>query len=147
MDNKKEFLLLFSILLISAFFRLYNLESAPPGLYPDEAINGNQAILEPGKIFYPENNGREGLFINMVWLSFKILGIHIWSLRICPALIGTFTVLGLYLLTKEIFSKNLSIKGSFVSLSFARMAYLCIDTCLYVFGCCSFFESHQYLCG
>jgi len=103
MAKKTEICLLFLILLIASFFRFWQLKSIPPGLYPDEAINANEAYLFPGKIFYPENNGREGLFINLVFLSFKIFGKSIFSLRFVSAFFGVLTVLGLYLFSKEIF--------------------------------------------
>ncbi|MGB2761977.1 MAG: glycosyltransferase family 39 protein [Minisyncoccales bacterium] len=103
MTIKKYIIILLGILLIASFFRLWDLGSIPPGIYPDEAINANQAISEPGKIFYPENNGREGLFINLIALSFSVFGISIWSFKIVSALFGIFTILGLYLLTHELF--------------------------------------------
>lgn len=107
MRNKTLVFLLF-ILLIASFFRLWQLDTIPSGLYPDEAINGNEALSNPGKVFYPENNGREGLFINLIALSFSIFGISIFSLKIVPAIIGILTVLGLYLLTKELLSQAIS---------------------------------------
>jgi len=100
---KKYFFILLAILTIAVFFRFWQLSNIPPGIYPDEAINANQAISSPGKVFYPENNGREGLFINLIFLSFSIFGISIWSFKFVSAIIGTLTVLGLYLLTKEVF--------------------------------------------
>jgi len=110
MTKKNIFILLIIILAISSFFRLYSLDSIPPGVYPDEAINGNDAIqsLETNqfKLFYPSNNGREGLFINLIAFSFKVFGVHIWSLKLISALAGILTILGLYLLTKELFEKN-----------------------------------------
>lgn len=107
MKNKRLVFLLL-ILLLASFFRLWQLDSVPPGLYPDEAINGNEALetLKTGefKVFYPDNNGREGLFINLIALSFAIFGVSIWSIKIVAATIGILTVLGLYLLTKELFT-------------------------------------------
>ena len=104
--EKKAIIFLLIILIIAAFFRLWQLDSIPPGLYPDEAINGNEAldIIQQGKfkIFYPENNGREGLFIWLISLSFLIFGPSIWAIKIVPAIFGILTVLGLYLLTKEL---------------------------------------------
>ena len=95
------------ILVIAGFFRLWQLNSIPSGLYPDEAINGNNALSalksHSFKVFYPENNGREGLFVNLISLSFSVFGISIWSIRIVSAIIGILTVPGLYLLTKELF--------------------------------------------
>ncbi|HDZ54541.1 MAG TPA: hypothetical protein ENI19_02165 [Candidatus Nealsonbacteria bacterium] len=111
--KNKGLLFLLLILVIASFFRLWQLDSIPPGLYPDEAINGNNAleVLRTGnlKVFYPDNNGREGLFINLVALSFAVFGASVWSLKIVTAIIGILTVLGLYLLTKELFS-HLAIK-------------------------------------
>jgi len=128
MTKNKGLVFLIIILAIASFFRLWQLDLIPPGLYPDEAINGNEAISNPGKIFYPENNGREGLFINLIFLSFSIFGISIWALKIVPAIIGILTVFGLYLLvdelsfistlryarvTKEFFNKNVALLSSF----------------------------------
>ena len=59
--------LLIAIIIIASFLRLYNLMPLnnilfPPGLYPDEAMNGNNAqeAIDTGnfKFFYPENFGR-----------------------------------------------------------------------------------------
>ncbi len=101
---------IFIILALAVFFRLYQLTTVPPGLYPDEAMNGNNALeaIKTGdyKIFYPENNGREGLFINIQAQSIKIFGNEPWALRIISVLFGVLTVLGLYLLTKELFKKE-----------------------------------------
>ena len=107
--NKKVIILLGIILVIAGFLRLYALDTTPPGLYPDEAMNANDALTNPGKVFYPENNGREGLYMNLVNLSFKIFGPSPFSLRFVSAIIGIFTILGLYLLSKELF-QNLKFK-------------------------------------
>jgi len=111
--DKKIILFLLITLAIAAFFRLWQLNSIPPGLYPDVAMNGNDAIetLRTGlpaggfKVFYPDNNGREGLMMWLIALSFLIFGISVWSIKIVAAIIGILTVLGLYLLTKELLSK------------------------------------------
>lgn len=110
------FLLL--ILIITSFFRLYNITQVPPGLYPDEAMNGNNALeaIAAGqwKVFYPENNGREGLFINIQALSIMVFGNEPWALRVVSALFGIFTVLGVYFLTKELF-KGTHIQNKFLN--------------------------------
>ncbi len=98
------------VVALAAFFRLWHITSVPPGLYPDEAMNGNNALeaIETGdyKIFYPENNGREGLFINIQSLSIRIFGNEPWALRIVSAFFGILTVLGLFFLAKELFKNN-----------------------------------------
>lgn len=109
MQRKKAIFFLVIILAIAAFFRFWQLESIPPGLWPDEAINANTAlqIHDTGKfqVFYPENHGREGLFFLLVSLAFFIFGVSIWSFKIVSAIAGILTIFGLYLLTKELFSK------------------------------------------
>ena len=108
-SNQKRYaaLLLFGIIIIASFMRLYNIAQTPPGLYPDEAMNGNNALeaLSTGqfKVFYPENNGREGFFINIQALSIAVFGNEPWALRLISALFGIMTVLGVYFLTRELF--------------------------------------------
>ncbi len=108
--KKGEITLLAGILLLGAFLRFWWISDFPPGLYPDEAMNGSNALeaLSTGefKWFYPENNGREGFFINIQALSVWLFGNVPWALRVVSALFGTLTILGVYLLTKELFKKN-----------------------------------------
>jgi len=124
----KRYNLFFVVLIVAVgvFFRFYDLKAIPPGLYYDEAMNGNNAleiIESPGslwknfKVFYPENNGREGLFINIQAVAVNFLGNDAWVLRLVSAIFGSLTILGLYLLTKELFKKNFSpIKTEVISL-------------------------------
>lgn len=105
--TKKEIAAVLFLIIIAAFLRLHNLETTPPGLYPDEAMNGNNALeaVRTGafKIFYPENNGREGLFINIQALFLAATGIHEpWMLRLPSALFGILTVLGAFFLFREL---------------------------------------------
>jgi len=103
----KKIILIGIVVALAAFFRLYDLKNVPPGLYPDEAMNGNNAletvVTGDYKIFYPENNGREGLFINIQAVFLKFLPREPWALRLPSALFGILTVLGIYLLTRELF--------------------------------------------
>jgi hypothetical protein len=120
-------------LAIAAFFRFYKLSEVPPGLYPDVAINGNDAAAALAnhnfRVFYPENNGREGLFINAIAISFAFFGISVWSIKIVAAIIGFLTVLGLYLMIKELFrgkKQNNSIallSSFFLAVSFWHLVF------------------------
>lgn len=98
------------VLAVGIFLRFHQITEIPPGLYADEAMNGNNALeaLATGdfKIFYPENNGREGLFINLQALSLWLFGATPWALRMVSAVFGTLTILGLYFLTKELLLKS-----------------------------------------
>jgi len=136
-----KFCLLFLILIIAGFLRLYNLtpqiNGLPPGLYPDEAIDGTNA-LEGFKVFYPENNGREGLFIDiqrvflMVLMPLNNNNPEPWMLRIVSAFFGIFTVLGVYFLAKELFNKKIALLSAFLlatsfwHINFSRISFRAI---------------------
>lgn len=114
------FFCLFAVFGAAIFFRLWQLDSTPPGLYPDVAMNGNNAIetLKTGvfKIFYSDNNGREGLFMWLISFSFLIFGVSIWSIKIVAAIVGILTVFGLYLLAREIFSQYAKDVSKYIAL-------------------------------
>lgn len=107
LHRNRDKVLLVLILCIALFFRFYKLDSAPPGLYPDVAMNGTNALsaIKSGsfEVFYPENNGREGLFINLQAFSMMIFGENVLALKVVAALIGFLTVLGTYFLVREVF--------------------------------------------
>ena len=100
------------VIIIAIFFRFFNLSITPPGLYPDEAMDGTNAqeALSTGhyKVFYPENNGREGLFINIQAFLLKIFNTNQpWVLRSLSAFFGVITVIGIYLFVRKIFRRHL----------------------------------------
>lgn len=113
---RKEYWWLVLIIIIATYLRVANLTSVPPGLYPDEAMNGNNALeaftTHDFKVFYPENNGREGLFINIQAMFLSVLGNEPWVLRLPSVIFGILTVLGMYFLTRELFADQLFPTGT-----------------------------------
>ena len=107
MKNRTFWFLFVGILALGAFLRFYDIKNIPIGLYPDEAMNGSNAQegLATGNfhVFYPENNGREGLFMNVQAISIAVFGPTPWALRLVSAVVGTLTILGVYLVTRELF--------------------------------------------
>lgn len=107
------------ILAIAVFFRFYKITETPPGLYPDEATNGVNALdalsQNDWKVFYSENNGREGLFINIQSLSIKYFGAHPWSLRVVSGVFGILTIFGLFLLTRLLWSTPTALIASYLT--------------------------------
>ncbi|MEK7593333.1 MAG: hypothetical protein AAB464_01270 [Patescibacteria group bacterium] len=105
-------LLVIVVIIIASFLRLYNITETPPGFYPDEAIYANNGVeawetgpLSGGlKIFYPENNGREGLWPNIIGFFIVNFGHEPWVSRSVAAVFGILTVLGVYFLTRELFN-------------------------------------------
>jgi 4-amino-4-deoxy-L-arabinose transferase-like glycosyltransferase len=113
---------------IAFALRFWNIDSLPSGLYPDEAVNGIDAIraLENHsfKLFYENNNGREGLFINLQALALAVFGIHIWALKLFSVVFGTLTVFGVYLVAKELWQRN---SLALVSAFFITFSYWAIN--------------------
>ena len=123
------------VLATAVFFRTYRLTTTPPGLYFDEAMDGANAqeALRTGefKVFYPENNGREGLHVNIVAFFLRLIRRNEpWVLRLPSALFGVLTVLGVYLLGREMFRDSrpvallaaLFMATSFWQVNFSRIA-------------------------
>ena len=133
-------LLGFGVIIILAFFlRFYNIENLPAGLYPDEAMNGTNAIEanETGnyKLFYEDNSGREGLFINLQALALKTFGYTIPALKLWSAIFGTLTTLGIGLLAWELFERRFAgIIAAFITatsywaINFSRIGFRAIMT-------------------
>jgi len=132
----KRFWLLLLILSIAGFLRLYRLTTIPPGLYRDEAIDGCNAleVLQTGRFqaFYPEDNGREGLYVNVAAVFVRFLGNRAWVLRLPAAVFGILTVWGVYRLAAEMASPEAGLLAafflatSFWHVVFSRIAFRAI---------------------
>jgi 4-amino-4-deoxy-L-arabinose transferase-like glycosyltransferase len=147
MSRTQRMIALAGILLLAAFFRLYQHKTLPPGLYPDEAMNGNNAVevLETGKlkVFYPENNGREGLYIDSLVVLFKFFPVYRpWVERLPAELSGILTVGGTYLLVAELLGESTGLFAAFLTATGLWVIFLsrigfranfCVM--LLVFGC------------
>src|SRR3989344_4036377 len=132
--------IILAVILIIAFtVRIYRIEEIPAGIYPDEAANGVDALhaIETGdfKLFYPANFGREGLFINLQALSIALFGNTITGLKLWSILFGTFSVLGIYLLGKELFHRRAAgliaafmLATSYWAINFSRIGFRAIMT-------------------
>ena len=98
MDKRKIkiYLLVFLVVALGFFLRVYNINHIPSGIYPDEAVNGEDAykanLSGNYQLYYPNNEGREGLFMNLIALCFKFFGINILSLKLPAILFSTRTL-------------------------------------------------------
>ncbi len=129
--------LLLLITLLAFAIRSYRIDSIPAGLYPDEAMNGIDAIEanESGhyKLFYPNNFGREGLFINLQAFSLQMFGINIPALKLWSGIFGSLAVLGVGLLSWELFrSRSAALLSAFIlatsfwAINFSRIGFRAI---------------------
>lgn len=129
-----------TLLLALAFFvRFWHIDSLPSGLWMDEAVNAADAMTANAthhyKLFYPNNYGREGLFINLQAFSLKIFGDTIPALKLWSALFGVLAILGTYLLGRELFGRRapaffaaVSIAFSYWAINFSRIGFRAIMT-------------------
>lgn len=137
-----RYALLLLILSIAGFLRLYRFSAIPPGLYHDEAMNGSNAleVLETGRfqVFYPENGGREGLYIDVATVFLHFWGNKAWVLRLPAAIFGVLTVWGVYLLAAELSSAEIGLLAafflatSFWHVNFSRIAFRAIAAPLFL---------------
>jgi len=123
------------ILLVMAFFvRTLWINDIPAGIYPDEAVNGTDALTawqtKEFHWFYENNNGREGLFINLIAISTTLFGNTVFGLKFWSILSGTLSVLGVYLLASELYASRRAglIAGflmtfSFWAINFSRISF------------------------
>src|SRR4030042_6715119 len=122
------------VFFIAILARTHHLSSLPPGVYPDEAVNGTDAIgaIETGhfKLFYPNNYGREGLFMNLIAFGFMFFGVSVITLKMWAVLFGILTVAGMMLLARELFGTHRAglIAGflyapSFWAINFNRISF------------------------
>lgn len=90
--------------------RAYKVGSLPGGLYPDESVNGIDALhaldTQHFSLFYPNNNGREGLFINLQAVAVHFFGNTITSLRSLAVIFGSLAILGMYFLAREVWQRR-----------------------------------------
>jgi 4-amino-4-deoxy-L-arabinose transferase-like glycosyltransferase len=115
---------------------LYHITTTPPGLYPDEAMDGNNAleVIQTGhfQTFYIEDNGREGLYVNILVFFIKAIGNKPWVVRLPAAIAGIATVLGIYFLAAELFGPEIGLLAAFLlatsfwHINFSRIGFRAI---------------------
>ena len=119
--------ILFAILALAAILRFWALGSIPPHLTPDEASLGYNAysVLKTGKdeygktlpiIFKSFGDYKPGLYIYLTVPFVATLGLNEFSVRLPSALVGVFSVLLIYLISRKLFEKEkLALSISFVA--------------------------------
>ncbi len=128
--KKSLFIILFGIVLISSFFRLYNLQSVPPQPTVDEVSIGWNAysILKTGADEYGTkfpvllrayDDFRPAIYTYLVIPFVAILGLDVLAVRLPSAILGVLAVLGTYFLVKELVpnAKKFSISNFQFSIS------------------------------
>lgn len=97
------------IFLLAAVVRLWGITDYPPGLYPDQAANGEDVLeILSGKlqVFSLHNNGRESLFFYVQALTVGMFGVGVWPLFAASALVGIATVAATYVAGVRLFGRG-----------------------------------------
>ena len=92
-------LLFAAVLAVGVALRFYRITELPAALYPDEAFYGTDTLRSMAsgvwRVFYPLNNGHEGL---IVWAHAPFIlafGTTPWVLRLQPAVLGSLTLIAI----------------------------------------------------
>lgn len=105
-----------AVVAVAAWFRLYDLQNYPGGLFPDEAANGEDIKLifqGDARPFYPRGNGREALFFYLQAASVAAFGIGVWQMHLAAAGVGILTVLATYFATRPFFGRLAGLLAAF----------------------------------
>ena len=97
-----------AITALAGAVRLYDIKNYPPGLFPDVAANGEDALLilkGDRRPFYPRGNGREALFFYLDAISIKTFGIGVWQMYLGSIVVGVATVVAIYFATSVYFGR------------------------------------------
>ncbi len=100
--------ILVGVFVTTIAFRIYSIKDYPPGLFPDQAANGEDALLilhGDMRPFYERNNGREALFFYLQALLIWIFGVGVWQMFLASAIVGILTVVAVYFATRVFFGK------------------------------------------
>jgi len=113
-SKRTEWLLLFGVLAVASFFRLYRLDSQPISLWIDESLTGLNALaiiegkaapfwqMTPLDRWRPEWVKTSNLYLYYVVLIFKLFGTGYFGLKMVSVLPAIAGVLAAYFLFKEI---------------------------------------------
>lgn len=138
MQKRAKYAALFGILIIAVFLRFHHLTTTPPGLYVDEAIEGDDASQAAAtghyRVFYTEDNGREGLYVNLIAILLEYFHAphEPWVVRLPAAIAGVLTVLGTGLLGSALFGDETGLLAAFLlatsfwHINFSRIGFRAI---------------------
>ena len=92
------------IFLAGIILRVYAIDRLPPGLFGDEAVEGLDALdVLAGNFFiwFHAHLGREPLYVYLVALSYKFLGVTPFATRLPALMVGLLTIPTTFFLVRE----------------------------------------------
>jgi putative flippase GtrA len=116
----RHYLLLAGVLVLAAVFRLWQLDTLPPGLHPGEATDGRIAASVAGGNLGALNQATSLVgapYVLLQTTSVLMLGKTVLALRIVPAVLGILAVLLTYLAAQAWFSRRTAFVAAFLMAS------------------------------
>jgi 4-amino-4-deoxy-L-arabinose transferase-like glycosyltransferase len=113
----RDWLLLGIAVLVGAMFRLYQLEAIPADIGWDLPYNYTDALsILRGeyRIFFPANQGREGLFFYLIALVARLGTLSHFSIKLTSALVGIATIPTVYLAGRRMFNPAVGLVAAFL---------------------------------
>ncbi len=107
-----HWLALVAIMVVAVAARLWRIDTLPPGIYRDEAINGLDALRVTAgdrPIYFEANNGREPLYLYLLAASIRFWGCSPGALRFVSAILGALTVLMSYVLGQQLYGRRVGL--------------------------------------
>ncbi len=109
---RREHLILFTILLLAAFFRFYRLAELPLDMWSDQAeklLDVNDVLNGARPIFFERNTGREAVQFYLTAVIIRLTGLPVgfMALKLGTTLISLLTVPLVYLLGREMYGRSL----------------------------------------
>ncbi len=105
-------LVLGAVTLVGAALRLYGLDAIPADIGWDLPYNYTDALsILRGeyRIFFPANQGREGLFFYLIALVARLATLSHFSIKLTSALVGIATIPVLYLAGRKLFDTSVGL--------------------------------------
>lgn len=120
-----------AILLVAAGLRLYRLDTFPPGVYSDVALNGLDSLQHGFQVLYQRGagNGIEGMIVWLDAVSLWLNGIRPVALYLTTVVIGLLTLLVHFGLADRILGRRVALLStallavSFWHVHFSRIGY------------------------
>jgi len=103
--------------LVGAVLRLHQLDVIPADIGWDLPYNYTDALsILNGqyRIFFPSNQGREGLFFYLIVLVTRLAPLSHFSIKLTSALVGIATIPALYLLGRKLFNPSVGLVAAFL---------------------------------
>ncbi len=119
-EDRGHWLALGAVLFLGAFLRFWRLGAYPRQLDYDSVQNGwiGLTLVERLPRYEPVlidwATGNETAFIYLLGFSLELFGHSIEALRMPAALFGTLTLVAIYLLGRELFSRQLGLAAAFL---------------------------------